>query len=74
MSNTHSTRILLIEDDDDYLITRDYLDEIPFLNINLVRVCNVDDGLETLNDKAYDLCLVDYRLGAMTGIDFINKV
>lgn len=74
MSDTRATRILLIEDDDDdFVITRDYLDEIPFLTITLVRVTNVEDGLKTLSDKAYDLCLVDYRLGAMTGIDFIKK-
>ncbi|WP_054113967.1 response regulator [Marinagarivorans algicola] len=74
MSETRATRILLIEDDDDdFVITRDYLEEIPFLKITLVRATNVEDGLKILSDKAYDLCLVDYRLGAMTGIEFIKR-
>ncbi|WP_020562865.1 hybrid sensor histidine kinase/response regulator [Methylosarcina fibrata] len=70
-------RVLLVEDDeDDFVITRDLLAEIEHTDYELEWVDNAEDALARLvylkND--YDVCLLDYRLGRTTGIEIIRKV
>lgn len=70
-------RILLVEDDeDDYVMTRDLLDEVPGMDLRLHWVCEYDEALElVLSDRArFDLCLFDYRLGENTGLDLLHAV
>ncbi|MCK4785359.1 MAG: hypothetical protein KAV87_16530, partial [Desulfobacteraceae bacterium] len=56
--------ILLVEDDeDDYIMTRDILDEIDGLQINLNWAYNADSALEMIKGREYDVYLLDYRLG-----------
>jgi signal transduction histidine kinase len=69
--------VLLVEDDeDDFVITRDLLAEIEHTDYDLEWVNNAEDALTKLvhlkND--YDVCLLDYRLGRTTGIEIIRKV
>lgn len=74
MNELRVTRLLLVEDDDDdYILARDYISEIPFLDISIERATNVEDALSALSRETFDLCLVDYRLGAMTGIDLLKS-
>lgn len=69
-----TTRILLVEDDeDDYVITRDVLEEISFLNIELVRAANADAAFRYLKQDDFDLCLLDYQLGALNGIEVLKR-
>jgi PAS domain S-box-containing protein len=66
-------RILVIDDDEeDFIITCDYLQSIP-QNTFTINWCNrFDLGLQALLNHEYDLYLVDYRLGANTGVDFLK--
>lgn len=67
-------RILLIEDDeDDYLITRDLLKDSGPVSTQLDWVASPDEGIAALETEAYSVALVDYRLGPDSGIDLIRK-
>lgn len=68
-------RVLLIEDDDDdYMFIKDLVDDLRGSEIDLVRVNNYGDGLKTLLDDDIKICLIDYRIGAESGVDFIQKL
>lgn len=68
-----TTRILLVEDDeDDYVIARDVLEEISFLDIELIRAANVSAAYDYLKQNNFDLCLLDYQLGAFNGIEVLK--
>lgn len=72
MSTTRDLRLLLIEDDEeDYLITRDLLSDARQLQYQLEWVSNYDDALTLITQQTHDLYLVDYRLGAENGLDLI---
>ncbi|TBW49237.1 EAL domain-containing protein [Marinobacter halodurans] len=65
--------ILLIEDDeDDVLITRDLLSEGLEVAWSLDWKRHFTDGLAALSDNDYDVALVDLRLGPDSGIDLIQ--
>jgi diguanylate cyclase (GGDEF)-like protein/PAS domain S-box-containing protein len=72
MNTARTLRLLLIEDDeDDYLITQDLLRESGQLHYQLDWVSDYQEALATLEQRAHDLYLVDYRLGAENGLDLI---
>jgi len=67
--------VLLIEDDeDDYLITRALLSKAKSIDCSLDWAQNFDEGLDAILSTPYDACLVDYRLGAQTGLDLLERV
>ena len=67
-------RVLLVEDDeDDYLLTRDCLEEIEGEPCALTWVDRYEDGFDVLRGGAVDVCLVDYRIGGRTGLEFIEE-
>lgn len=67
-----TNRVLLIEDDeDDYLLTQDVIDDIADGSYEVVWCQSFESGLEKLKQAAFDICLVDYRIGADTGVDLI---
>ena len=66
-------RVLLIDDDeDDYVVTRDLLEEAEQAQFNLTWVDNYADGLEAIHAGSYDIYLVDYFLGQETGLDLLK--
>jgi two-component system CheB/CheR fusion protein len=67
-------RVLLIEDDDDdYLLTRDLLAEIPGYHFELEWAATYDSGLAALCQDRHDVYLVDYRLGLHTGLELLAE-
>jgi PAS domain S-box-containing protein len=67
--------VLLIEDDeDDYLITRALLNRAQTLDCTLDWVSSYEEGRDAVLDDAYDAYLVDYRLGARSGLDLLEEV
>jgi signal transduction histidine kinase len=67
-------RVLLIDDDrDDYLLTRDLFAEIPGGRYHLDWVADYDAGLEALCRSEHDVYLLDYRLGQRTGLDLLAE-
>ncbi len=66
-------KVLLVEDDeDDFLLTDEVLSEISEYQIDLTWIETYDLGLSYLTQGEADICLVDYRIGARTGLDFVE--
>jgi response regulator RpfG family c-di-GMP phosphodiesterase len=69
------TRILLIEDDeDDYEFTRELLAGLPGAGLELSWVSDYAKGIEASRSGGFDVCLVDYRLGAESGLDLLREL
>jgi signal transduction histidine kinase len=68
-------KVLLIEDDeDDFVITRSLLDEIEGKRFQLDWAQDYDSAKDHLARGEYDICLLDYRLGAQTGLELLREV
>ncbi len=68
-------RILLVEDDeDDFVVARDLLSDIPELRFELDWVPHYEEALRRLSSGGYDLCLVDHYLGPRTGVEFVRDL
>lgn len=73
-ANGESPRILLIDDDeDDYLLTRELLGEIFGGRLRLDWERNWDAALTAIGDGRHDVYLVDYRLGERTGLELVRE-
>ena len=67
-------RVLLVEDDeDDFLITKDVLDDIPGRSVVLDWCEDYESAFARLLEGECDICFVDYRIGGETGIDFVER-
>jgi two-component system, cell cycle sensor histidine kinase and response regulator CckA len=67
-------KVLLVDDDeDDFLITRDLLSKIRERRHNLDWLNNYHDGLAAVKKGEHDLCLLDYRLGERTGLELLRE-
>ena len=67
-------RVLLVEDDeDDYLLTKAFVSAKENSTIALDWVDSYEGALIAIESRYYDVYLVDYRLGAYTGIDLIQE-
>jgi two-component system cell cycle sensor histidine kinase/response regulator CckA len=67
-----SVRLLLVEDDhEDYLLTGKLLGESERTSFAVTWVRTCDAALLELESE-YDICLVDYRLGADSGLEVIE--
>lgn len=67
-------RILIIDDDeDDYILTSGFLNAIEDRKLEIQWCYNYKTALQHIAAKAFDLYLVDYRLGAKTGIDLLKE-
>jgi signal transduction histidine kinase len=67
-------RVLLIDDDeDDYFLTRDLLADVPRGRYTLDWVSTYEAGLAAICSGTHDVYLLDYRLGAKTGIDLLEE-
>jgi PAS domain S-box-containing protein len=67
-------KILLIEDDeDDYILTRNYLTSNEEIKYEIDWVVEYDKALARVKENHHDIYLVDYRLGAYSGIDLLKE-
>lgn len=70
----NEVKVLLIEDDaDDYLLTCDLLEETTRSSYEVTWCADSASGLAALRSGRYDICLIDYRLGAETGIELLEQ-
>src|SRR2546423_114317 len=70
-------RILFVDDDEDELIIlQDILREIREQKYSIDWVSTYQKAIEKISAAAssYDVCLVDYRLGILTGLDLLNFI
>lgn len=72
--NRLNVRILIIDDDeDDFFITSEYLRQIEEYNLTIDWCYKFNEAVQHLQNYAYDMYFVDYRLGAKTGLDFLRE-
>ena len=68
-------KVLLVEDDeDDYVLTRDLLCEVEGERYELEWVSTYDAALETINHNQHDVIFVDYYLGDRNGLELLREV
>lgn len=73
MIHTGLVKLLLVEDDeDDYVLARDFLSQIPGQRFALDWVKTYQAGLEAMVRNNHDVVLVDYRLGAHNGVELLR--
>ena len=67
-------KVLLVDDDeDDYVITRDLISQIMERRYRLDWVNSYDAGLAAIRRQEHDIGLLDYRLGERTGLDLLRE-
>ena len=65
--------VLLVEDDeDDYLITRDMLARQDRARFAVDWRCSYVEALAAIRERRHDVYLIDYRLGSHTGLDLVR--
>ncbi len=66
--------VLIIDDDeDDFVTIRDLLADNLRSRYHLTWKSSYKDGLEALQRQKFDVCLLDFRLGAETGLDLLRE-
>ena len=67
-------KVLLIDDDeDDYIITRDIISDISGTQYQLDWTGTFKEALQLIEEHKHDVYLVDYRLGANDGLELIEQ-
>ena len=68
-------QVLLVDDDeDDYLIVRSIISRIPGAPFKLSWVSSYEEATAAIAKAEHDIYLVDYRLGALTGIELLSQI
>jgi len=68
-----NVRILIVDDDqDDFIITSEYIKHIPSASFKIDWCSRYDEALQHMMNKDYHLYFVDYRLGAKSGMDLLK--
>ncbi len=71
--DARAVRILLVEDDeDDFVLTRDLLGESRRTRFELDWVNSFDAAIDALTNNGHDLALIDYRLGEHDGLELLH--
>jgi PAS domain S-box-containing protein len=70
----NALRVLLVDDDtDQFALTQAMLDDDPVCRFTIDWASTLEDGLSRLTAGEYDAALIDYRLGAGTGLDLLRS-
>lgn len=73
MINHDFIKVLLIDDDeDDFIITRDYLKEAENSRYDIDWISDVEKAKEAILARQHHIYLIDYRLGKHTGLDLLS--
>ncbi len=72
--NPLELKVLLVDDDeDDYIMTRDLLMACHMIEIELDWSSTYEDGYEAVGRRDHDVYLFDYQLGAKTGLELLRS-
>ena len=71
--NNNPIKVLLVDDDeDDYILIRDWLSEFQLGECELEWLDNYQLGKNVIADNKHDIYLLDYRLGAENGLELLR--
>ena len=69
-----TVRVLIVDDDeDDFHLTRRLLDRALDTRFRSEWASGADQALGRLRESTFDVCLVDYRMPSLSGLDFARK-
>ena len=72
---TEQITVLAIDDDaSDAELLRRLLEQVPSYEIEFSAVPDIDQAREALKELAVDVMFLDYRLGAITGLDVVKEL
>lgn len=64
----------MIDDDkDDFMIVRDIIQDVVHHKYTIDWRPSYEEGLKSIAEKNHDVYLIDYRLGAKTGLDLVKR-
>ncbi|MDF5727473.1 MAG: response regulator [Rhizonema sp. PD38] len=67
-------KVLLVDDDeDDYILTRDWFNEFQVASCELEWIGNYQAASNAIASHQHDIYLVDYRLGARSGLELLRE-
>jgi CheY-like chemotaxis protein len=70
-SSAHPTILLVADNRDGLLVRRALLEEQGF---EVQIACNGQEGLELFDRCRFDIVLTDFRMPAMSGVEFIRQI
>jgi len=74
LSEGRPIRVLLVDDDEDsYILTRHHVSKISGGKLVLDWAPSYEKGLELIREFKHDVYLLDYRLGARTGLELLKE-
>jgi DNA-binding NarL/FixJ family response regulator len=74
MTSQSATQVLMIDDDEnDAMLVRQMVGKMPDSACQFHWVGSYEQGLKALGEIDWDLCLVDYQLGAHTGVQVVME-
>ncbi|ALC16759.1 diguanylate cyclase [Desulfuromonas soudanensis] len=74
MTDLHLKILLVDDDEDDFLITRDLLEEIEGVRFDLEWVSTYDEGVQRAEAGEHQVYLCDYRLGERDGLELLREL
>ncbi|MBM81084.1 MAG: hypothetical protein CMJ78_10880 [Planctomycetaceae bacterium] len=67
-------RVLLVDDDEDtFIVTRELLTEVEGRKVEFEWAAGFDAGLEVIARQEHDVYLIDHRLGLRDGLELLNE-
>ena len=73
--NQSRLSILIVDDDeDDYFLTHAILVDVYGDQVDVEWISSYEPAIETLLSGRHGLCLLDYHLGARTGLELLREV
>lgn len=75
MKDPRTIRVLLIDDNkEEYFLLREIVSEVVNIHLKLDWVKSYDEGIREIKKESHDVYLIDYFLGAKSGIDLLKEV
>lgn len=68
-----AVRVLHVDDsEEEFILLREFLSFVEGMQFEFQWVTDVRTALEAIDEKNFDVCLVDYHLGLDKGLDLIQ--